>query len=198
MSSGAWYTSCVQGMRCETVSLADPRVPLQSGCVPIDLFSHSYRKPERRRAVSSPWLKPEVSTRATLDEVGKLFAGTLQERAQLGLSLCRWLLPLATKFVMAGMTVEEARSLMPAKEAGTGPVAPIKPSSNVFVKVTNHLLSPPLLFSFITIYRYLYIPTIDISLLFPNVRRIVCSQGDFPISLTRKSVRQMGTKQTRE
>jgi len=168
MSSGAWYTSCVQGIRCETVSLAEPRVPLQSGCVPIDLFSHSYRKPERRRAVSSPWLKPEVSTRATLDEVGKLFAGTLQERAQLGLSLCRWLLPLATKFVMAGMTVEEARSLMPAKEAGTGPVAPIKPSSNVFVKVTNHLLSPPLLFSFITIYRYLYVPTIRYIVIIPK------------------------------
>src|SRR5258708_31972343 len=49
---------------------------------------------------------------------------------------------------MARMTVEESRSLMPTKEAGIRPVASIKPSSNMSVKGTNHMLSPPYLFSF--------------------------------------------------
>ena len=129
---------------------------------------------------------------ASVDEIGKLFAGSLQEGAQLGLLLCIalaragcnheeprylcriaaeceliccWLLPMATESVMARMTVEESRSLMPTEEAGIRPVASIKPSSNMPVKMTNHRLSPPYLYLFYndislsmyinnTIYRY--------------------------------------------
>src|SRR6266699_2523721 len=128
----------------------------------------------------------------SVDEIGKLFAGSLQEGAQLGLLLyialasagcnheepryfrrsaaecelvCCWLVPVATESVMARVTVEESRSLTPTKEARIRPVASIKPSSNLSVKVTNHKLSPPYLFSFYndislskhinnTIYRY--------------------------------------------
>ena len=129
---------------------------------------------------------------ASVDEIGKLFAGSLQEGAQLGLLLCIalartgcnhkeprylcriaaeceliccWLLPMATESMMARMTVEESRSLMPTEEAGIRPVASIKPSSNMPVKMTNHRLSPPYLYLFYndislsmyinnTIYRY--------------------------------------------
>ena len=128
----------------------------------------------------------------SVDEIGKLFAGSLQERAQVGLLLCMalaragchheepryfrrsaaqcelfccWLVPVATESVMARMTVEESRSLMPTNEAGIRPVASLKPSSNLSVKVTTHRVSPPFLFSFYndislsryinnTIYRY--------------------------------------------
>src|SRR6266487_1995058 len=117
----------------------------------------------------------------SVDEIGKLFAGSLQQGAQVGLLLsialaragcnheepryfrrsaaecellCCWLLP-----------VEESRSLMPTKEAGIRPVASLKPSSNLSVKVTHHMISPPFLFLFYndislsicinnTIYRY--------------------------------------------
>src|SRR6266700_8333726 len=111
----------------------------------------------------------------SVDESGKLFAGSLQEGAQLGLLLCMalaragcnheepryfrrsaaecellccWLLPVATESAMARMPVEESRSLMPTKEAGIRPVASLKPSSNLSVKVTHHMISPPFLFLF--------------------------------------------------
>jgi hypothetical protein len=128
----------------------------------------------------------------SVDEIGKLFAGSLQEDAQLGLLLsiamtragchheepryfcrsaaecelfCCWLVPVATESVMARMTVEESRSLLLTNEAGIRPGASLTPSSNLSVKVTPHMVSPPSVFSFYndislsrcinnTIYRY--------------------------------------------
>jgi len=128
----------------------------------------------------------------SVDEIGKLFAGSLQQGAQVGLLLsivlaragcnqeepgyfrrsaaecellCCWLVPVATESVMARMTVEESRSLTPTKEAGIRSVASLTPSSNLSVKVTYHMVSPPSLFVFYndislsmhfnnTIYRY--------------------------------------------
>src|SRR5207247_4610765 len=134
----------------------------------------------------------------SVDEIGKLFAGSLQERAPVGLLLCMalaragckheeprylrrsaaecelfccWLVPVATESVMARMTVEESRSLMPTKEARIRPVASLKPSSNLSVKVTTHMVSPPSLFS---LYN-------DISLLLPHGRRLMWSQGHVPL-----------------
>src|SRR5207244_13308385 len=62
-------------------------------------------------------------------------------------------------------TGEESRSMMPTKDAGIRPVAFLKLSSNMSVNMTNHLLSPAVLFLFDndislsmdinnTIYRY--------------------------------------------
>jgi hypothetical protein len=109
----------------------------------------------------------------SVDEIGKLFTGSLQVGTQVGLLLCIalaragchreeprylrrsaaecelfccWLVPVATESVVARMTVEESRSLMPTKEAGIRPVASLKPSSNRSVKVTYHKVSPPSLF----------------------------------------------------
>src|SRR5712692_6524207 len=125
---------------------------------------------------------------ASVDEPGKLFAGALKERTQLALFLCIavcstgcnheepcyfcrsaaqclllccWLLPATTKSVVARTSVEECRAPIPAKEAGTGPVASVKPWSNVSAIVTDHMQSPPCLFFFYN----------DISLLFP----VICS-----------------------
>src|SRR6266700_2926650 len=102
----------------------------------------------------------------SVDEIGKLFAGSLQQGAQVGLLLsialaragcnheepryfrrsaaecellCCWLVPVAT---------ESAMARMPTKEAGIRPVASLKPSSNLSVKVTHHMISPPFLFLF--------------------------------------------------
>src|SRR6266581_1392234 len=72
---------------------------------------------------------------------------------------------MTTRSVMAQVSMEEYRPLMPSKESRIGPVSSFKARSKLSFMLTDHLQSPPLLLSIYndislsvysnnTIYRY--------------------------------------------
>ena len=101
---------------------------------------------------------------------------------------CLALLPMATESVMARITGEEFRSLMPTKDAGLGPIAFLKVSS-MSVNVTNHIYYHLLLcYCLITIYRYLYIATIRYIVIIPTYSGESLEPGKFGLPVDSCSV----------